>query len=98
MTDLNPEAIFPGDRAFELYDTYGFPIDLTELMARERGLTVDKTGFLELMDEQSQRSREDHDSKKSVITVSTEDLKVEPTKFLGYDELVTDAKLLDLLW
>ncbi|MGD1018584.1 MAG: alanine--tRNA ligase [Verrucomicrobiia bacterium] len=77
--------------AFLLYDTYGFPIDLTELMARERGWRVDVAGFEKLMDEQRQRAREDHDKKKSVVTVSTEDLHVEPTKFLGYDNLEIEA-------
>ena len=43
--------------AFKLYDTYGFPLDLTELMARERGLTVDVAGFEKLMDEQRERAR-----------------------------------------
>ncbi|HOY60861.1 MAG TPA: alanine--tRNA ligase-related protein, partial [Verrucomicrobiota bacterium] len=46
----------PGDFAFTLYDTYGFPLDLTELMARERGLTVDTDGFNRLMDEQRDRA------------------------------------------
>ncbi len=49
--------IFPGDEAFKLYDTYGFPLDLTQLMARERGLTVDEDKFNELMEEQRQRAR-----------------------------------------
>src|SRR5437867_8945284 len=47
----------PGDFAFLLYDTYGFPLDLTELMARERGMAVDVAGFERLMDEQRQRAR-----------------------------------------
>jgi alanyl-tRNA synthetase len=80
-----------GQLAFELYDTYGFPLDLTELMARERGLTVDVAGFEKLMEEQRQRAREDHDKKKSVVTVATENLQVEPTKFLGYDNLEIEA-------
>jgi alanyl-tRNA synthetase len=75
--------------AFELYDTYGFPLDLTELMARERGLTVDVPGFEKLMEEQRARARKAQ--KKEIITVSDEDLQVEPTKFLGYDFLETEA-------
>jgi len=84
-------AIFPAAEAFQLYDTYGFPLDLTELMARERGLTVDVAGFETLMEEQRQRARVDHDKKKSVITVASENLQVEPTKFLGYDNLEAEA-------
>ena len=80
-----------GADAFELYDTYGFPLDLTELMARERGLTVDTAGVETLMEEQRQRAREDHAKKKSVITVASEGLEVEPTKFLGYDNLETES-------
>lgn len=49
--------IFPGEDAFKLYDTYGFPFDLTELMARERGLRVDGFRFVELMEKQKERSR-----------------------------------------
>ncbi|MFO1488250.1 MAG: alanine--tRNA ligase-related protein [Verrucomicrobiota bacterium] len=55
-------------QAFTLYDTYGFPLDLTELMARERGLTVDKEGFEKLMEEQRARARAAQ--KKEVISLS----------------------------
>ena len=88
---FSPGKKFSADEAFRLYDTYGFPLDLTELMARERGLTVDVAGFEKLMGEQRQRAREDHDKKKSVISVETENLHVEPTKFLGYDNLEAEA-------
>ncbi|MGB7790059.1 MAG: alanine--tRNA ligase [Terrimicrobiaceae bacterium] len=85
-------ALSPGilaEWAFELYDTYGFPLDLTELMARERGMTVDVPGFEKLMEEQRTRAR--RAQKKEVISVSEENLQVEPTKFLGYDFLETEA-------
>ena len=55
-----------GEFAFKLYDTYGFPLDLTELMARERGLTVDVRGFEKLMDEQRERARKAQKKKKSI--------------------------------
>jgi alanyl-tRNA synthetase len=73
----------PGDFAFLLYDTYGFPLDLTELMARERRLTVDVAGFEKLMEEQRARARKAQ--KKETICVEGENLQVAPTKFLGYD-------------
>ena len=78
-----------GEFAFKLYDTYGFPLDLTELMARERGLTVDVAGFEKLMDEQRARARKAQ--KKEEISVEEGELGVEPTKFLGYDFLETEA-------
>ena len=88
---FGPGSQFPAEQAFMLYDTYGFPLDLTELMARERGLTVDVTGFEKLMVEQRTRSQADHAAKKTAITVVEEGIKVEPTKFLGFDTLESEA-------
>ena len=79
----------PGEIAFKLYDTYGFPLDLTELMARERGLTVDVAGFEKLMEEQRERARKAQ--KKEEISVEEGELTAEPTKFLGYDFLETES-------
>jgi alanyl-tRNA synthetase/REP element-mobilizing transposase RayT len=81
-------AEIAGDFAFKLYDTYGFPLDLTELMARERGLTVDVAGFEQLMEQQRERGRAAQ--KKEAITVEGE-LEVAPTKFLGYDFFESEA-------
>jgi len=83
-----------GDFAFKLYDTYGFPLDLTELMARERGLTVDTAGFEKLMAEQKARARAAQ--KKEIIEVSQVEVSVE-TKFIGYDQLETPVKVQDVL-
>jgi alanyl-tRNA synthetase len=83
-----------GVAAFTLYDTYGFPLDLTELMARERGLTVDKEGFEKLMDEQRARARAAQ--KKEVISLSQIETTT-PTKFVGYDELAVQAKVLEVV-
>jgi alanyl-tRNA synthetase len=82
---------FPATEAFKLYDTYGFPLDLTELLARERGLTVDVPGFEKLMEEQRIRARADHAKKKTVVTVESEGLEVKPTVFVGFDSLEAEA-------
>src|SRR6184192_2813947 len=78
-----------GAFAFRLYDEQGFPLDLTELMARERGLAVDVAGFERLMEEQRERARKAQ--KKEKISVDEGELKAEPTKFLGYDFLETES-------
>ena len=83
-----------GAFAFRLYDEQGFPIDLTELMARERGFTVDKAGFEELMEQQRDRARKAQ--KKQVIELSEVETK-EPTHYLGYDRLTTTAKVLEVV-
>lgn len=83
-----------GDFAFKLYDTYGFPLDLTELMARERGLSVDVEGFEKLMEEQRARARAAQ--KREVIEVSQVDTSAS-TNFVGYDALETTAKVLDVV-
>jgi alanyl-tRNA synthetase len=75
--------------AFRLYDEQGFPLDLTELMARERGLTVDVGGFEKLMEEQRERARKAQ--KKEEISVEEGELKAEPTRFLGYDFLESES-------
>jgi alanyl-tRNA synthetase len=92
--DGTVENILSGDFAFRLYDTYGFPLDLTELMARERGLTVDKEGFEKLMEEQRARARAAQ--KKEVISLSQIETTT-PTKFVGYDTLETDAKVVEVV-
>jgi len=82
------------DVAFDLYDTYGFPLDLTELMARERGLTVDVEGFNKLMEEQRARARKAQ--KQEVIELSQVEIKA-PTKFIGYDKLEAPARVLEVV-
>ena len=83
-----------GEFAFRLYDEQGFPLDLTELMARERGLTVDTAGFERLMDDQRARARAAQ--KKTIIALSEVETK-EPTDFVGYDSFLTSAKVLEVL-
>ncbi len=79
-----------GKDAFVLFDTYGFPFDLTELIARENGLGVDETGFKAEMEIQKNRSR-------NAAAQETDDWveirKIEQTEFLGYDKLEAEIRI-----
>jgi len=87
----NPEnKIIEGSFAFELFDTYGFPVDLTQLMAREKGFKVDMQGFETGMKQQKERSR-------AAATMETQDwIELNPgeleTIFLGYESLQAEVK------
>ena len=83
-----------GEFAFKLYDTYGFPLDLTELMAREQGLAVDTTGFEKLMEEQRARARSAQ--KKEVIELSQIETTA-ATRFVGFDRLEAKARVLEVV-
>lgn len=83
-----------GSFAFKLYDTYGFPLDLTELIAKESGLTVDKNGFHKLMEEQRERARAAR--KKEVINVSSLSNDV-CTEFAGFFDLTAKARVLEVV-
>ena len=83
-----------GDFAFKLYDTYGFPLDLTELMAREAGLRVDTAGFEMLMEQQRERARAAQ--KKEVINVSNVSSGA-CTEFIGFEQLTTEATILEVV-
>ncbi|MBU62177.1 MAG: alanine--tRNA ligase [Opitutae bacterium] len=80
---LGDEKEISGEFAFRLYDTYGFPLDLTQLMARERGLSVDQEGFDLEMEMQRTRAREAH--KTVEIKVKADGDDAQATKFLGYE-------------
>ncbi len=89
-----------GDQAFQLHDTYGFPIDLTLEMAQEQGLQVDREGFTRLMTEQRQRAKADAKSKKSghAHTEVWRDLRaLGETDFRAYSELTSEAKVVGLV-
>jgi alanyl-tRNA synthetase len=88
------EGEIPGGIAFQLYDTYGFPLDLTELMARERNLTVDTKEFERLMEEQRKRGRDSQ--KKEIISLSQIETTT-PTKFLGFDNLSVGPEVLEVV-
>jgi alanyl-tRNA synthetase len=87
-----------GRLAFLLYDTYGFPLDMTQLLAAERGLTVDVDGFNVEMEKQRARGRAAQ--KKEIIVAATKGEKTteqQPTKFLGYTQLTAEAKVIDVV-
>ena len=78
------KKVITGEEAFTLYDTYGFPIDLTQIIARERSLSIDLHGFEQEMEKQRERARSAQ--KKSVISIADENTSVEKTVFVGYDQ------------
>ena len=85
--------------AFKLYDTYGFPIDLTQELLDEEELTTDRNGFESLMNEQRNRARKAREKLGDLGWVSnnmTLDASIK-TEFVGYDELVTEAKVLAII-
>jgi alanyl-tRNA synthetase len=84
------KGVLPGDKAFELFDTYGFPIDLTQLMAREQGMSVDMKGFEAELQKQKERSR----AATAVTTGDWVELGKGETEFIGYDELACEARIL----
>ncbi|TMM30079.1 alanine--tRNA ligase [Polaribacter aestuariivivens] len=79
-----------GEKAFELYDTYGFPIDLTALILSEKGYTLDEKGFNEELQKQKNRSRSASESSTGDWTIIAEDSVEE---FIGYDSLEANVKL-----
>ncbi len=88
-----------GKEAFKLYDTYGFPLDLTQLMAREKGLTVDMAGFNVEMENQRQRAREagkwEYDLEKEMegwIRISSGS----DSEFVGYEHLMIDSEIREI--
>ncbi|MCZ7609430.1 MAG: alanine--tRNA ligase [Ignavibacterium sp.] len=89
--------VIPGDDVFKLYDTYGFPVDLTSVMAREINFAIDEEGFNKLMNEQKERGREASKDKFAAVNVNLNDLSgfdlvsSDPTIFTGYDELQSKA-------
>ncbi|MEA9985116.1 alanine--tRNA ligase [Subtercola sp. RTI3] len=89
-----------GDTAFQLHDTFGFPIDLTVEIAEEAGLAVDRVAFERLMTEQKQRAKADAKTKKlgaNDLSAFAEFRAVGETVFTGYTELETESRVLGLI-
>lgn len=92
----------PGEEVFKLYDTYGFPIDLTKLMAKEINFEIDEEKFEQLMEEQKLRARESAREKLASINITVNDIddfvtneKIDTT-FTGYDEFISKAKIVGI--
>ncbi len=96
------QRVIPGEDVFKLFDTYGFPVDLTNLMAKEIGFAVDLVQFEKLMEEQRERARAA--SKEKLVSVNfsknlMDDFHIKTdsrTEFTGYDELVTESKVIGI--
>jgi len=83
----NADGLIPGADAFRLYDTYGFPVDLTADIARERGLTVDMAGFDAAMAQQRETARAAGKFGNAATMPAELAAQLAPTEFLGYDKL-----------
>ena len=81
------KKVLPTEEVFELYDTYGFPDDLTRIIAEEKGLTIDEAGFEQALNEQKQRSKAD--SAQKVYDWVT--LEEKPENFVGYDKTESET-------
>ena len=97
---LGQGGVLPGDVAFKLYDTYGFPLDLTQDAVRAKGLTVDTEGFEAAMAEQRARAREawtgSGQKAQGAIWLALRD-RLGPTRFTGYDDVDGSGEVLALV-
>ncbi len=95
----NTDKQISGDDVFKLYDTFGFPVDLTNVMAEEKGLTIDENRFNELMAEQKDRARSATKNKIAEAGIAVESLDgfdgniSETTEFTGYNEASSESKV-----
>ncbi len=88
------QSIIPGEQVFKLYDTFGFPFDLTRIMAEERRLSIDENAAHEEMKKQKQRSREEGKKKFVASEISWQTVQDIPrNRFLGYDSMECEARI-----
>ncbi|HCL57236.1 MAG TPA: alanine--tRNA ligase [Spirochaetia bacterium] len=86
--------LFPGKEAFTLYDTFGFPLDLTELLCREKGLKVDSDGFKKEMDKQKKMARESKKFRMNLDEIEWKGVKEGKSLFLGYEKTEMPVEIL----
>lgn len=100
LSNLNNSKLLPGDIAFKLYDTYGFPIDMTEDLLRDRGMEVDIAGFEKAMDSQRESSRkswnETEQNKGDKVWFKVKELRGS-TEFVGYENLDSQSELVAII-
>ena len=91
------QTVIPGEKAFQLYDTYGFPLDLTRDVAKEHGLSVDEAGFQAEMEAQRERARAAQRFEVGEEEELYRSLGLSATVFAGYDTVISTAKVLALV-
>ncbi len=97
--NLQHQTVIPGEEVFKLYDSHGFPIELTEEIAAEQGFTIDTSGFEQSMQRQQQRSR----SASTFVRAKDDQVLTElfkrlgPTEFIGYEGLAGSSKIVGLV-
>ncbi|MBO5423412.1 MAG: alanine--tRNA ligase [Fibrobacteraceae bacterium] len=94
VQELNGAKVIAGDKVFQLYDTYGFPPDLTGILAEEKGLSIDEAGFEKCMEEQKARARAN--MKQGINTMGTEgwtQYSEVSTEFVGYELATCETKI-----
>ena len=97
VIEASKTKMLDGDSVFKLYDTFGFPVELTREIAEEKGYTIDKAGFDRCMLEQRERARNAREDVASMASQSKDLMDFEdPSVFIGYDTFSTDAKVIGL--
>lgn len=95
ITSQTKDKIIQGSDAFLLYDTYGFPLDLTTILAEEKGLILDTDGFNKEMEQQKKRARESSNFKYNSNKLDWKDLsEPQKTQFIGYDHFLTETNVI----
>ncbi len=95
VKNLSSNDLLSGSDAFKLYDTYGFPFDLTKLMAKEKNIKVDEMGFDKCMKEQKQRSRSQSDFNIVDEGISWVEIEnIEKSNFVGYDQTTSKSNII----
>ncbi|MBI1932973.1 MAG: alanine--tRNA ligase [Ignavibacteriales bacterium] len=93
------EKVIAGEDVFKLYDTFGFPVDLTNVMAQEKGLRIDEDKFNELMNEQKERARKSTKEKLGSVNI-VEKLSnfesIKPSDFIGYETLESKSNIIEI--